>query len=262
MTDDPRDHLIDFPYADMLTSELLAYLDCERRLAGFEQDPVTQRTHALRVALLQREVAVRNRRATIAIDGSDSPDVLQETVESLSQANVALEALLKARDERIADLESQLLVAGEHRDTYQGRARTLGNEASRLSELVEVLRCGDLSAYSDGELEEDRAAAFRDHLRRCADCQDGLRQNAALDARIADLARARQATEPTITPLTDERLQEIEQRLAVAIVPPPQSGWRAEDKIHVWRVAQNDVVTATPELLTEILRLRLTAGGL
>ncbi len=63
----------------------------------------------------------------------------------------------------------------------------------RISELeaqVEILRCGDLIAFADGELEDARAEAFSAHLARCAACTDGL-----ADVRRVDgvFARARAA---------------------------------------------------------------------
>jgi hypothetical protein len=61
----------------------------------------------------------------------------------------------------------------------------------QLEALIEQLRCGDLALFVDGELEARRAAAFRDHLARCEDCQDGLRDNMAIDASLSLAAKPR-----------------------------------------------------------------------
>jgi hypothetical protein len=41
---------------------------------------------------------------------------------------------------------------------------------AELEALVETLRCGDLGAFHDGELETARADAFRAHLAGCERC--------------------------------------------------------------------------------------------
>lgn len=60
----------------------------------------------------------------------------------VSRANATADHMIAERDKRIAELERQL----------------------------EELRCHDLSAFHDGELSADRAAAFRDHLAGCGAC--------------------------------------------------------------------------------------------
>jgi anti-sigma factor RsiW len=47
--------------------------------------------------------------------------------------------------------------------------------------------CDDLIAFADGELDPERAAAFRDHLRTCDACQVGLVEVLQLSARLSDL---------------------------------------------------------------------------
>lgn len=299
MTTDPRDQLLDFPYADMPTTELLALLDAERVLSVREPDPFAQRTHAILVSLLQREVAVRNRRATVAIDEARkarvrdalwsrfSPGRIDHMIADLAER--AAESMAEDLDQYdrvnaeslalIESLRDQLAIAGDHRDTYRGRAETLGREHSRLAELVEVLRCGDLAAFADGELSEDRAVAFRDHLGRCVACQRGLETDIKMDARLAEIAVSRPPPtealernmralgllapdnqpvvveeEPTVAPLTEERLQEIEHLCAAA-----DASLRCITESHC--VTRCDLVSAVPELLTEIQRLKLAGGA-
>lgn len=48
--------------------------------------------------------------------------------------------------------------------------------------------CDDLVGFADGELEPDRAAAFRSHLRTCEACRRGLVEAMQLNARLSELA--------------------------------------------------------------------------
>lgn len=48
--------------------------------------------------------------------------------------------------------------------------------------------CEDLVGFADGELEPDRAAAFRAHLRTCEACRRGLVEAMQLNARLSELA--------------------------------------------------------------------------
>jgi putative zinc finger protein len=47
--------------------------------------------------------------------------------------------------------------------------------------------CDDLIAFVDGELDPERAAAFREHLRTCEVCQIGLVEAVQLSARLSEL---------------------------------------------------------------------------
>ncbi len=68
---DPRDHLCDFPYADASTTELRAYLDAQRVIAVREPNTFARQTAALIVAQVEREIAIRNRRAYDALVAED-----------------------------------------------------------------------------------------------------------------------------------------------------------------------------------------------
>lgn len=47
--------------------------------------------------------------------------------------------------------------------------------------------CADLTQFLDGELEEERAAAFRAHLPGCEACRAGVVEGAALSERLLSL---------------------------------------------------------------------------
>ena len=50
--------------------------------------------------------------------------------------------------------------------------------------------CDDLIRFADGELEPERAAAFRAHLRTCEVCRAGLVEAMQLNARLSELRQA------------------------------------------------------------------------
>lgn len=54
-----------------------------------------------------------------------------------------------------------------------------------MSEAVPA--CNDLVAFTDGELDAERAAAFRVHLASCEACQAGLVEAMQLSARLSEL---------------------------------------------------------------------------
>jgi len=57
--------------------------------------------------------------------------------------------------------------------------------------------CHDLVSFADGELEPERAAAFREHLRTCESCQAGLVEAMQLSAQLSTLPpRVAPAPEP------------------------------------------------------------------
>ena len=47
--------------------------------------------------------------------------------------------------------------------------------------------CDELIAFADGELDAERAAAFRNHLRTCEACQGALIEAVQLSARLSEL---------------------------------------------------------------------------
>lgn len=59
---------------------------------------------------------------------------------------------------------------------------------------IEALRCGDLVKFLDGELDPARADAFRFHLGTCESCQRDLEGHMQLDAKLSELAAAREPT--------------------------------------------------------------------
>jgi hypothetical protein len=50
------------------------------------------------------------------------------------------------------------------------------------------MSCNDLIAFADGELDNERAAAFRVHLADCATCQSELVETEQLSARLSTLS--------------------------------------------------------------------------
>lgn len=69
---------------------------------------------------------------------------------------------------------------------------------ARIAELeaeLEELRCSDVFLFFDGELSEPRAAKFREHLGRCAECATNIKENAAMDALLRSAADRRDAGE-------------------------------------------------------------------
>lgn len=53
--------------------------------------------------------------------------------------------------------------------------------------------CGDLIPFIDGELPDDVAHAFRDHLRSCAACEAGLAVVIGLSVQLTGLDSLAQA---------------------------------------------------------------------
>lgn len=47
--------------------------------------------------------------------------------------------------------------------------------------------CEELNTFADGELPDDRADAFRDHLRSCEACREKLVEAVQLSARLSGL---------------------------------------------------------------------------
>lgn len=120
------------------------------------------------------------RDALIASDVAARAEVARLTTERLGAVS-EVDQLRK----RCAGLERMI---GTERDATALRARIRSqrarHEVEREADLdeaattyaamaaeIEVLRCGDVGAFHDGELSPERAAAFRDHLMRCASCQ-------------------------------------------------------------------------------------------
>lgn len=112
-----------------------------------------------------------------------------ETVNELEMRGAAmatLELRIKEQAGRIADLEADLAHATAHDGDHLSKASRVmvdavldDREALRarvreLEALVNELRCGDLNAFADGELSEQRHADFERHMATCAKCAAGL----------------------------------------------------------------------------------------
>jgi anti-sigma factor RsiW len=56
-----------------------------------------------------------------------------------------------------------------------------------ITEQHVMSRCDDLVGFADGELDPERAAAFRAHLPTCHSCQTCLVEALQLTARLGEL---------------------------------------------------------------------------
>src|SRR4051812_10001269 len=56
----------------------------------------------------------------------------------------------------------------------------LGGTVTRSTRCAMSARCADVHAFADGELPEDEAASFREHLAGCRRCQDEFEAIVAL----------------------------------------------------------------------------------
>lgn len=73
----------------------------------------------------------------------------------------------------------------DERDALHDQLAAANERIAELEVEVEVLRCGDLVAFTDGELDPDRAEAFRRHLGRCQPCAGTLPEAMALSSRLS-----------------------------------------------------------------------------
>jgi hypothetical protein len=112
-------------------------------------------------------------------------------VDNLAGLADQIEAAL-ARTAELEQLVGNLEhILGTDRDCATLRARVRSahaqrddarEECERLRKLVDELRCGDLDAFHDGGLSDERRVAFEAHLVTCAKCQAGLQDLLYLDA--------------------------------------------------------------------------------
>lgn len=84
------------------------------------------------------------------------------------------------------------------REYARGARAGLAVNARLIAQLEaenEQLRCGDLVPFLDEELEEDyeRNRKFREHLRRCTDCQGQLPGHLQLGATLARISQPRES---------------------------------------------------------------------
>lgn len=124
------------------------------------------------------EAIERTAREWDDIDADWYPNVGPRTtlalIDCIRELEGELAATRRRADAASIDLHHARLA---HQDELGAAAATevrLTERVAELEELVEQLRCGDLDAFHDGELEPDRAEAFRKHVTRCARCEAGL----------------------------------------------------------------------------------------
>lgn len=97
---------------------------------------------------------------------------------------VRLPSSLAIVSDGAAEPEASAAVA--ERDALQDQLSAANERIAELAAEVEVLRCGDLVAFVDNELDAPRAEAFRVHLGTCASCQRAFPGALALAERISD----------------------------------------------------------------------------
>lgn len=123
--------------------------------------------------------AARNRFAVMGLVGSadalDLANQLEASLEELSHATAA-------------DGDSLSKASRAMCDTVLRQRDVLLIKVRELSAEIEALRCGDLGAFHDGELEPGRAEAFRMHLGACAKCETGLHGLMQEDVAVATAA--------------------------------------------------------------------------
>jgi anti-sigma factor RsiW len=68
------------------------------------------------------------------------------------------------------------------------RSHVAGRVLSTNRMAESTIPCDELIAFVDGELDPERAAAFRMHLRTCEACEEALVEAIQLTARLSELA--------------------------------------------------------------------------
>jgi len=106
--------------------------------------------------------------------------------------DVALVAELRAAAEQsAAELADWQLRANEALAT----AEALRQRVAELEAEVETLRCGDLQAFIEHDLEPDRHEAFEAHLARCRSCEECLALDQVLRTRVSEISARAKAKE-------------------------------------------------------------------
>lgn len=95
----------------------------------------------------------------------------------------------------VRQLNEQLLVANAALETSKARCRDLERQVAELM-------CWQVHAFADGELDAERADAFRLHLAGCERCHVELVQTTQLTARLGELAADDRAAEAAAAALT------------------------------------------------------------
>lgn len=90
--------------------------------------------------------------------------------------------------ETAQQLSALLTEVAADRDALSIRGTELAGRVTELETLVEALRCGELSAFMDGELPPDREQAYREHLTRCRNCHRELHDQMRAEKRMREAA--------------------------------------------------------------------------
>jgi Putative zinc-finger len=110
-----------------------------------------------------------------------------------NRADKALIVELRSRlGQSVAELTERRASAAYWLERWKSCSRVIAQlrvQIAKLDAQVAELTCGDLLAFVDGELDEERTESFRLHLHTCVACQAELVNNAQLNARIATMAQ-------------------------------------------------------------------------
>lgn len=74
----------------------------------------------------------------------------------------------------------------ENREQIRRRDEAIDALTARVAELMP---CADRQAFTDGELSQERADAFRAHLRGCKSCRERLGETLQIEARLTTMTR-------------------------------------------------------------------------
>jgi len=137
---------------------------------------------------------------------TQTPEALRIELDLMTAERDELRRALHGEADKI---EAQLGELGERPDVdmherkssafwysmWKERNRQRAADALRIAKLeaeVELLRCGDLQAFLDVDLEPaERAEAFRAHLGRCKSCQENFKVDLLVRERVSELAPRR-----------------------------------------------------------------------
>jgi hypothetical protein len=121
--------------------------------------------------------------------------------------------------------------------------------------------CFDLISFADGELDPERAAAFRAHLRTCAACQSSLIEAMQLHARLTTLSSGETAPVespeiPVSTPV------QVLLASVVECAPKPGALPRKHSRKRTWNIGVGATLAALAALLVMTPSTRSAPGAL
>lgn len=206
--------------ADHLATIATLEADCARHLATLDEARSTSadalqaalgRTTAAEVELAAARAHLNASTAAVSAASAEADKLREEAVETharLSREIGTLRALVAAKDQANAQLQSDLASTREEAELIVNDFNLLSSEFERRQEQDET-RCVDTrkSDRADGLCRDVEAAQTETRLRETTASLDQLRQRAeAAEARLAELA----AQPPAVDPEVLERVAELE----------------------------------------------------